>query len=180
MQPLPVFPTFWGILSDPDRDQYLRLRSLIANAESRQSAFADVIDMVRHFVVRHDGDDPKRSAACGICWIEDKIALNVRELRLLLGKCKSTVNGRLHKRGFSTIIGRAETSEIIMRAMPLLGDNQAELRRWTVRQRVGKPLFEVSLAGIARGPRSAEVDWKPDDPFDAGAQPFDPLAWVPG
>jgi hypothetical protein len=173
MQPFAALPTFWRILSDADRDGYLRLRLHIATAESGQSGFADAVDMVRQFVVRKDGDDAKRSAACGICWIEDKIALNVRELRLLLGKCKSTVNGRLHKRGFSTVLCRAVTSEIVVRAMPLLADNKAELKRWTVRQRVWKPVFEVSLAGIARGPRNADADWKVGDPFD-------PLAWVPG
>jgi hypothetical protein len=139
----------------------------------RSLTFAETLDAIRSFVVRHDKDDPLRGLICGIYWLTDGIAINIHQLRLLVPKCKSSINGSLQRLGFAFNLGRALSAHTIAGVFPILKDNPPALRKWTIRKRHSEsietsiaqteihgqepPLFEISLEGLARV-RPAEVE----------------------
>jgi hypothetical protein len=104
---------------------------------------------------------------CGVCWLADGIAVNTHQLKRLVTKCKSSIYGSLQKIGYTVSLGRAESAQAMTAFFPMLKDNTAELRKWTVRRRedgldypspgcrvkLQKPrpgVFEIPLEGLCR------------------------------
>lgn len=136
----PELPLFWELLNEIDRDAYVRMRIALSSPACKHRRHhsveinGEILNSVRNFVVRGDGDDWKRALVCGICWMPDAVAVNTRQLRLLLSKCKSSINTLFQNLGYST--GQHTSSEFtssLVRIFPLLKDNFAELRKWTPR-----------------------------------------------
>ena len=92
-------PMYWEKLSDTDKRQYLFLRQTLAsptckNRRNRSAqTFSEILQGIKAYVVRGEPADHDRSLVCGVCWLNDKIAINTRQLRLILSKCKSSING---------------------------------------------------------------------------------------
>ncbi|EAX96201.1 hypothetical protein TVAG_000300 [Trichomonas vaginalis G3] len=133
-------PKYWQILSDFDKYQYNCLRAnLSANYSKNQrnkriENFTEILEIIRRFCVRGDGDDWRRFLVCGYCCFPDGIAINTRQLKLLIFKCKSSINGSLHKMGLSSNIAKNEATNSLIMAIPILRDNINEMRQWTVRK----------------------------------------------
>lgn len=134
-------PNFWNLLSDVDKFNYHCLRTSMSAAtctknqrNKRVENFTETLEAVKRFCVRRDGDDWKRCLVCGVCWLQEGIAINTRQLKILIFKCKSSINGSLHKMGFVANLGRSEAANALVMAIPFLKDNVNELRQWTVRQ----------------------------------------------
>ena len=81
---------------------------------------------------KNNSNDWKRYLVCGICWINDDVAINTRQLRILLGKSKSTINGAFAKMGYETMPFR--NNEELLEKIPFLRGNFNEKRQWTVRR----------------------------------------------
>ena len=130
---------FW-MLSDYDKYQYNCLKYALASSASKNQRnmritnFNEAIDAIRCFAIRGDKDDKLRSLVSGICWLKDGIAINTHQLKALIGKCKSSINGSLQKMGFAQNISRSEAIAALTNYFPFLKDNAAELRKWSVRQ----------------------------------------------
>jgi hypothetical protein len=147
---------------------------------TRHRTFDECLTQIRGFAIRDDADDKLRSVVCGVFWLPDGVAINVRQLRLLMGKCKSSVNSSLQKIGFSVTLRRTEIVGVITSHLPFLLDHPAELRKWTIRRRPGivspppdppnepapKRTFEISLGGIARPEARESVEWPAPNPFE--------------
>lgn len=136
-----TLPNYWYLLSEADKYRYSCLRVRLSNPAFRNpknnkktDSFADIMDTIKHFCIRNDKDDWRRCLVCGICWMPEGIAINTRQLRQLVFKCKSSINGSLHKMGFTVNLGRSEAATAVSLAIPILKDNTNELRQWTVRQ----------------------------------------------
>jgi hypothetical protein len=86
-----------------------------------------------------------------MCWIHDGIAINTRQLRLLVGKCKSTINAMFQSIGYATIPSARDYANTLVEIFPVLKDNFAELRRWTVRFSHAS-LREVLAAVVGESP----------------------------
>jgi hypothetical protein len=97
-------------------------------------SFGGTLDAIRQFVMRDDPDDALRGMACGLYWLPDGIAVDVHEVRLLVPRCKSSINGSLHKLGYTLSLGRLECAELLTKIFPLLRDQTAELRKWSIRK----------------------------------------------
>lgn len=141
-------PMYWEVISDNDRQAYNYLRAAMAapsykNRRNRSiETFSETIESIKAYVVRNDSDDWKRSLVCGICWLnESSIAINTRQLRILLGKCKSSINGSLQMLGYGTVPNGAECQSSLINYFPFLKDSFSELRQWTVRQKI--PLKKI-------------------------------------
>ena len=138
--PAQQLPEYWYVLSDFDKYQYAMLRAqLSAQATKNQrfkrvENFTETIEKIRMFCCRGQNDDWRRCLVCGICWLQEGLAINTRQLRLLIFKCKSSINGSLQKMGFSVSLGRSESTNALVLAFPILKDNINELRQWTVRK----------------------------------------------
>jgi hypothetical protein len=132
-------PKYFELLSPHDQEQYGELRSALSSQLCRNRRgkrvenFAEMMTSIRVFCIRHDEDDWKRCLVCGVYWLPSGIAINNRQLSILLDKCKSSINGSLQKMGYSTLQGRTESGTALSEAMPVLANNFNELREWTVR-----------------------------------------------
>jgi hypothetical protein len=132
-------PKYFELLSDRDQLGYSELRSTLSSQMCRNRRgkrlenFNEMMASIRAFCVRPDEDDWKRCLVCGVYWLSSGIAMNNRQLSLLLDKCKSSINGSLQKMGYSTLQARTESSDALSEAIPVLKNNFNELREWTVR-----------------------------------------------
>lgn len=98
--------------------------------------FGDVIDRVKRYVMRGDADEWKRAFVCGICWIQDTIAINTRHLRLLVVKCKSSINNYFKNMNYGTVPATSDAGTALARYFPFLKDNYQEMRQWSVRKKM--------------------------------------------
>lgn len=133
-------PKFWGLLSTADRYQYMYLRAALSTQSGknirnkRVENFAETMQAIKQFCQKGDGHDWIRYLVTGICWLpEGGIAVNTHQLRLLVVKCKSSINGSLHKMGYNYSMERSDATAAIIALIPPLKDNPAELRQWTAR-----------------------------------------------
>ena len=143
---VPVFscrggaPNHWNLLSDADKAAYQSLRiSFNATCFSggktiKFESFEDSLHKIRNFAERGDGNDWRRFLVCGICWLEEAVATNTKQLCHLISKCKSSINGSFVKLGYAPNISNNFKKEIVLK-IPLLKDNFSEIRQWTFRIR---------------------------------------------
>ena len=137
-------PKYWNLLNESDKEGYWQLRSALASpiCKNRRNksiqTFNDVINTIKAYVVRKDEGDLGRSLVCGIIWLEDGIAINTHQLRMIISKCKSSINGSFQALGYGTIPTGADSAGELIRKFPFMRNNFAELRQWTVRQKISK------------------------------------------
>jgi hypothetical protein len=147
-------PQYWDLLPDEDKAAYNRLKhefSAGALHHGRRSTGAEsfdaMLEAIREFAERDDENDWRRFLVCGLCWMDNAIAINTRQLRLLISKCKSSINGSLQKMGYATNASHTNSWKAIFPHIPLLKDHFSELRQWTIR----------SAAGAAPAPVGADA-----------------------
>jgi hypothetical protein len=132
-------PQYWEFLSDSDKASYLQLKrdftetSMRHGRNTRLETFDGILEAIRHFAERNDDQDWRRFLVCGVCWMDNAIAINTRQLRILVSKCKSSINGSLQKMGYTTNMSHSESWKILFPRIPLLKDHFSELRQWTIR-----------------------------------------------
>ena len=135
-----LVPRFWNLLSDSDKFQYNRMRAVMSQPSNKNQrnkrieTVSDSLDMIRKYAVRGDGDDWRRCLVCGVFWLPEGLAINTHQLRILIFKCKSSINGSLQKMGYTISLGRTDAATAMIAGVPFLKDNATELRQWTVRQ----------------------------------------------
>lgn len=133
------------------------------NRNKRIQTFTEIIESIRQFCIKNDDDDWKRCLVCGICWIphsssnessplsppeveslndsglykwsiNQDLAINTRQLRILIAKSKSTINGALAKMGYESVPTKGSDAEDLIGAIPFLNNHYTEMRQWTIRR----------------------------------------------
>ncbi|OHT16485.1 hypothetical protein TRFO_02766 [Tritrichomonas foetus] len=132
-------PKHYNLLSESDKHLYTHLRSTLSSHICRNrrgkriETFAEMLATIQNFCIRGDGDDWRRCLVCGIVWLQNGVAVNTRQLGLLIDKCKSSINGSLQKMGYNTLPNRSDSSEALIEVIPQLRNSFSEVREWTVR-----------------------------------------------
>lgn len=135
-------PNFWDLLSDHDKRGYKTLKSALESGSCKRNrghrieAFDNILEAIHRYAERRDENDWRRFLVCGVCWMDNMLAINTRQLRLLISKCKSSINGSFQKLGYSTNSSHTESWKFLFDKIPLLKDNFNELRQWTIRCRM--------------------------------------------
>ena len=145
-----TLPNYYNLLSEEDKLAYNELRNELSSSErkfkryKRVRSFQDALQLIYQFCIHHDSNDwkrcrgdindPIRSLVCGICWIGYDIAINTRQLRILINKCKSSINGALAKMGYGISPIKIDSTDQLTAALPLLKGNFVEQRMWSVRK----------------------------------------------
>jgi hypothetical protein len=96
----------------------------------------DFKEILEALIVFEDADEEekwKRCLVCGVCMISKGIAVNTTQLRRLIFKCKSSINGSLKGLGFDKILTKSWAYEGLLAQVPYLRENPADLRQWTIR-----------------------------------------------
>jgi len=133
-------PSYWECLTELDKTSYVLLRNTLSspvckNRRNRSAqTFQEIIDTIKAFVIRNDQEDINRGMVCGLVWIGDYVAINIRQLRLLLSKCKSSINGSFQMIGYSSVPSSAEATTLLINQFPFMKNSFSEMRQWTLRQ----------------------------------------------
>jgi hypothetical protein len=129
----------WNALPTDDKAEFFSLCSGFARDQSTLSRDPRVVtfpaDLVRilKFIDRSPSNLEARAICTGICFLGPLICLNTRQLKGVMGRCKSSINGLLQQLGYVTLRTRATTRFCLLRALPILGQNSTQMRQWTVR-----------------------------------------------
>ncbi|KAK8839393.1 hypothetical protein M9Y10_031742 [Tritrichomonas musculus] len=134
-------PEYIDLLSDEDKRQYEELQKKVGspnfryNRNHRLDTLKDIFDCIKDFCEKSDKDKWKRYLVCGICWFDDYIAINTRQLRLLISKSKSAINGALVKMGYITVSVKGERASLLLETIPFLSGHFIEFRKWSIRKK---------------------------------------------
>lgn len=135
-------PEFIELLSVEDKQLYEKLQNNVGspnyryNRNHRIDTLKDLFSNIRDFC-EHDNEEDerwKRYLVCGICWFKDYIAINTKQLRLLISKSKSTINGALAKMGYQTVSLKGEQASLLLEKIPYLFGHYKEFRKWSIRK----------------------------------------------
>jgi hypothetical protein len=131
---------FFDLLSDSNKKQYNKLKNVLSSSDFKHNrnkqidTFYKMLDQIRSFCEKNDGEQWKKYLVCGICWLNGDIAVNTRRLRITIGKSKSTINCALAKMGYETLTLKRRDPKTLHNKIPFLKDNSMEERQWTVRR----------------------------------------------
>jgi len=137
-------PKYFFLLSEQDKNGYNSLRlsfnpvKVGKNKNKNNDSLESMLLAIRMYAERFDENDWRRYLVCGVCWLENAIAINTRQLRILISKCKSSINGSLQRIGYFTKTSHAESWKVLFPKIPLLKDNFHELRQWTIRYKLSE------------------------------------------
>lgn len=152
-------PKYFEKLSKTDKEGYIKLRDSLNTPACKNrrnksiQTFKEVIKTLKKYVIRNDSGDLNRSLVCGIMWLSNGIAINTHQMRLILSKCKSSINGSFQAMGYETIPTGADSASEIIKKYPFFLNNYPELRQWTIRQKA--PTEEADAPKKTRENRSS-------------------------
>ncbi|KAH0787308.1 potassium/sodium hyperpolarization-activated cyclic nucleotide-gated channel 1 [Histomonas meleagridis] len=135
-----ALPKYFETLSPEDQEEYKKLRAVLSSKDCRNNRgqrltkFSEMLSAIQKFCIRNDQNDSNRCLVCGICWLPNGIAINTRQLRKLIDKCKSSINGSLQRIGFSAVSMKDDSYNKLYAVIPQLKNNYKETREWSIRQ----------------------------------------------
>jgi hypothetical protein len=149
---------FVNLLSPEDQATFLTLCQRLGSPENRYNRHQRIqitresFESLRSFSVRCDREDGIRCLVCGLCWLSsDVLAINTKQMKNILCKSKSSINGTLTlMKYFSDVLNPEEVSRLVMK-IPFLQNHPSELRQWTLRRQnwsdsVSKQSFPTFLS----------------------------------
>ena len=140
---VPAFriPRYFQILTESDKKKYIDLQTMFSseicrnNRNQRIKTFSDTLSAVQTFCYQSNDseNDWKRCLVAGIIWLPNgMLGVNIRQFRILVHKCKSTINGSFSRLGYFTLPPRSGSLKSLSEMIPVLKNNE-EIREWTVR-----------------------------------------------
>jgi hypothetical protein len=151
------------LLNEADRVKYRQLQQLMetltfrTNREQVAIKFQVILSQIKQFAIRCDGDDWRRCFVCGIVWLDGAVAVNTRQLSVLMSKCKSSINAGFRAIGFTNSVMSPSQALALIREFPFFAHNSNEIRQWTIRENpscqlhpscTGSMTFEVSIPDL--------------------------------
>jgi hypothetical protein len=150
-----------------------QIRSVVLAKYQRHKpvkSFCQTLSIFRSFCERHDADDWRRCLACGICWLDGRLAVNTRQLMALTGRSKSSINNLFAKFECRKVALNKQNESMLIQKIPYLAEHPNEMKQWTYR--VGK----------ARTPQTKQDDQNEEEEAeqDGDGERFgdDPMHWL--
>ena len=132
-------PLYWEKLSTQDQNEYKIMKEMLSSSKCKNrrnksaETFQDVLNTIKLYVMRGDGNDLNRGIVCGLYWDGNDLAINTRQLRILLDRCKSSINGSLQMIGYTSPSSNSDQSTKLINIFPQWKDRFQEMRQWTIR-----------------------------------------------
>jgi hypothetical protein len=98
------------------------------------STFVKHLGMIHSFVCRGDSGDALRGAVCGIEFAPNAFLINTRQLKKLMVRSKSCMNGCFQRLGYAVCRPNRELSAIFGQLVPYSGEQVFSARQWCVRK----------------------------------------------
>jgi hypothetical protein len=157
-------PLYWSLLSGADKLSYANMRTALSSSACKHRRHhsidinQDILSTLHTFIMRGDADDWKRALVCGICWLQGAVAINTRQLRLLLSKCKSSINAMFQNIGYGTVSTTTDLGGALAAFFTPIKDSLNELRKWTIKAvRVAPPPSPTYQPGQANTEAATEA-----------------------
>lgn len=137
--PAENLPCHWQLLTESALGEYLDLRDNCCSSTSkslkgeRLDEFIGRLAAIKRFVEADVIEGWRRCLVCGIFFLPNGLAINIQQLRIVLGKCKSSINGSLHQLGYITQPPGSQLERELSQLVPLCRSEHAELKKWTLR-----------------------------------------------
>jgi hypothetical protein len=142
--------------------------------DHRSSEFSVVLSRIRAYAVRDDASDWKRCLVVGVAFLDARsIAVSTVQLSKLLRKSKSTINGRFKNLGYFPVPMSDEHASTLIRVIPVLRQNSAGVRQWTIRSLKHRPALAGSPFPVCAPPAA------PTFPMPLGPAEAQPAAKFP-
>jgi hypothetical protein len=141
-------PSHWDLLCEDDKEVYRRLSWALSAPTTRDKRnrrvedFGEIVDAIEVFINVDNVDQWKRCLVCGFCTFGDGVAINISQLKKLVCKCKSSINGSLKWMGYDIVLSKASSAREVLKLMPMLGRHEPDLRQWTIRLRSDSQITE--------------------------------------
>jgi hypothetical protein len=135
------YPDYWHVLNESDQQQYRKLQHELYPFSFRTTQVTTpfklqlIISQIKRFAIRQDCDDWKRCFVCGIVWLVDAIAVNIRQMTTLTGRSKSSINAAFQALGWTSMSMSAGHATSLVNIVPFLRHNCGDFRQWTIRVR---------------------------------------------
>jgi hypothetical protein len=129
------------LLSHFDKIVYTQLHQALSAPSTRDKRhrrtddFKEILEAIELFENIDDDDRWKRCLVCGVFTFPGGIAVNIQQLKALIVRCKSSINGSLKNLGYTRIASKLEGCEPLFETIPFLKTHGNELRKWTLRYR---------------------------------------------
>ena len=131
-----------NFLSLSDLSDLQKLKNTIANSKLKHNrnksltTFSTLLELIRQFCCRSDGEDWKRFLACGVCFInDDLIAVSSSQIKNVLGYTKSNINRLLNESGFKAVEKTYQHQEMLFEKIPYLKNQAFQAKQWSIRQK---------------------------------------------
>ncbi|OHT14800.1 hypothetical protein TRFO_42883 [Tritrichomonas foetus] len=133
-------PQNWQLLNHTDLEEYLKLR--LQNEEDttkskkgeRIDTFNNRLDQIRKYIERDLENQWKRSLICGVIFLHDGVAIHIQNFKMLLARCKSSINGSFQQMGYAAIQCNPSAAQEIVQKIPYFAKYPGELKKWTFRE----------------------------------------------
>jgi hypothetical protein len=155
----------WHSLSEDDRAEYFRLRASfeqnpkMSSKDRRVIAFPRELQAVLSYLERSSENKEARCIVTGLCFVGAVVCINTRQLKRLLNRCKSSINGSFQQLGYVAVRTKSKARSCAVAALPALERDQSLLRQWTCRViSDAAPVCFVSTFADVAFPQITEAD----------------------
>jgi hypothetical protein len=161
------------------RERFLQKRS----AEKGENAllFRSEIQTVIEFIDHSQIGREQRSIIAGLALSGSFILVNTRQLKHLIRRCKSSINGSFQHMGCLAVKPKSKARECILGILPTLRTDQGAIRQWTVRFNKSNSgtLFQMNgaVAPTEVQPPATAADMGQEEPQPPEPE-ADPFVWV--
>jgi hypothetical protein len=165
-------PGQWMTVSQDDRREYLRLRTLFTDQgrqhskDRRSVSFSQDMLRILRFIERSPIGGEQRSILVGVAFAGPYICVHTRQLKLLIARCKSSININFQNLGYVSV--KSKHSQWIAAILPSLSRDIGLLRQWTVRE--ASPNAQFCFVGNNRAPFLRAIEVKPKLPMISEVQ----------
>lgn len=131
-------PNYWNLLTNDEQEVYTTMqqftsRMALSKQYTKVEVFKDVLQSILTFQNKDEKDKWRRSIACGIFFFEGGVAVNTSQLKILINRCRSSINSSLNEIGYSNIPKKNDGLVKLEKLTPFFFENPNEARKWTIR-----------------------------------------------
>ena len=134
------YKTFLRMLNLEDQNEFDRIKGALSGKNFHYQynkgldSFIEGFQKIKTFCTKGDADDWKRCLVCGVCFMQDSIAVNTKRLEQVFSKSKSTINQSLKKLGYDGCSKMKQNYTTLFRYIPHLKLDYTEQRQWSIRK----------------------------------------------
>ena len=128
---------FWELLSSEDKAEYLALQQSLLNRHCSQTKerhsqpFKNELQAILSYIERRPELQETRCIISGVFFGNSFVCVNTRQLKYLIGRCKSSINNGFQQLGYMST--KTKVRQCILSVLPSLLHDQSLLRQWTMR-----------------------------------------------